>query len=380
LNNQKKLLYIASYNSSVYRSQVVELLYAIRKLNYFDEIALLSGVYSLNDRRELDNLIRNSGLKSHYFKLIPNYPLLSRVQKLFLKPVIKKMGLDNNTIIHVRSESLIQIISSITKNKYHILTDIRGALYEEARDYHKYSYIKKLIKLYHHSRNLKNVGKHSNQISVVSKELMKYVKARTSIDEKIFSITPCLASSHFIYDENQRRKIRELLGYQKNDVVFVFSTAGNAQWQNTSEIIKSIGSLGYKIINLSNTQITHKNVFNKYSRYEDVAAYLCAADIGIVWRNYNIVNAVSSPVKFSEYVCTGLPILTSGAIPAVNDFVNKYGFGIVLENIQDITMQDVQKMRAFNRKEISTVAHSLFSGEVIAKKYLQLYDHGIKNE
>ena len=130
LDNQKKLLYIASYNSSVYRSQVVELLYAIKKLNYFDEITLLSGVYSLSDRRELDCLIRKSGLKSHYFKLIPNYPVLSFVQKLLLKTAIKRIRLDNNTIIHIRSESLTPLISSITKNYYHILTDIRGALYE----------------------------------------------------------------------------------------------------------------------------------------------------------------------------------------------------------------------------------------------------------
>jgi len=45
--------------------------------------------------------------------------------------------------------------------------------------------------------------------------------------------------------------------------------------------------------------------------YEEVTKYLNAVDFAVVWRDNNIVNKVASPVKFSEYVCTGLPVIAN---------------------------------------------------------------------
>lgn len=45
--------------------------------------------------------------------------------------------------------------------------------------------------------------------------------------------------------------------------------------------------------------------------YPDVPKMLCAADVGLLLRRDHVMNAVASPAKLSEYLLSGLPVITS---------------------------------------------------------------------
>jgi glycosyltransferase involved in cell wall biosynthesis len=69
---------------------------------------------------------------------------------------------------------------------------------------------------------------------------------------------------------------------------------------------------------------------------EDVPRYLGAADLGLLLREDNPVNAVASPVKFAEYLACGVPVL-------VTSFVGDYSALVVSEKlgaVVDTTLSD----------------------------------------
>ena len=59
--------------------------------------------------------------------------------------------------------------------------------------------------------------------------------------------------------------------------------------------------------------------------------YLNAADAAIIWRDKSIVNKVASPVKFSEYVCCGLPVIANKTVDMINNYILKNDCGLLTD-------------------------------------------------
>ena len=183
----------------------------------------------------------------------------------------------------------------------------------------------------------------------------------------------CIAGKDFAFSQVIRNQYRNKLKLASKDIVFVFMAGGISNWQNTQEIINSIAEKGYKLLNLSKQEIKINNVINLYVPYKEVPHYLNAADIGIVWRNSDTVNKVASPVKFSEYVCTGLPVIANNGVDLVNDYIGETGFGKIINNFNQIDNALIEKLRQLNRNTISNNAKGKFSIEVIANNYFEIY-------
>lgn len=64
---------------------------------------------------------------------------------------------------------------------------------------------------------------------------------------------------------------------------------------------------------------------------EDVPRYLSAADVGLLLREANPVNAVASPVKFAEYLACGVPVLLTESIGDYSELVLTEGLGGVVD-------------------------------------------------
>lgn len=64
----------------------------------------------------------------------------------------------------------------------------------------------------------------------------------------------------------------------------------------------------------------------------DVATYLAAADIGLLLREHSVVNHVSFPVKFAEYLASGTPVILSEGIGDCSDLARRERVGFVLPN------------------------------------------------
>jgi glycosyltransferase involved in cell wall biosynthesis len=63
----------------------------------------------------------------------------------------------------------------------------------------------------------------------------------------------------------------------------------------------------------------------------DVAEYLCAADAGILMRAPTRLTRLSLPVKFAEYLASGLPVIVSRIGEWLEERVSRRGIGTAVE-------------------------------------------------
>lgn len=159
-----------------------------------------------------------------------------------------------------------------------------------------------------------------------------------------------------------------------DDILLVFLTGGDKKWQNTYEIINKIVSRGYKVLNLSKREIDLPNVINLFVPLEEVPNYLNAADIGVIWRNNDIVNNVACPVKFSEYACCGLPVLSNKGVTLIKNYIEDTGFGKIINSLNNLQSKDIDYLMSMDRHLIAKNAHLKFSSEIVSKDYISIYD------
>ena len=376
---KKRLIYISSPYSSVFSSQVIEYLKELKKKDFFSEIILLVGIRKKNDIK-LVPLEECSEFKVLFFKRYANYSLYKRIQQIELAKTLNKL-LEDNTIVHVRTESLSRALYPIIKKSHHtnikLIADVRGAVYEETLLYKKLKPVLFQLKLQQHKKNLKSLGKNTDAISCVSSRLKEYIIERTAIEKDSVFVNHCLAGKNFSYSEKIRKEYRDKMGIKEKEVLFLFSSGGDANWQNTTSTISNIADKGYKILNLSRQNIEQKNVINLFVPYNEVPKYLNAVDIAVIWRKNDIVNNVASPVKFSEYVCLGLPVIANDGVCLINEYIDKTKFGKIINNFDEINDDLISELLKSDRKEISDHAFNHFSYNAILDQYLLIYKNCI---
>jgi hypothetical protein len=375
--NKKTLIYIAKLGSTVIDSQVLYLLQEIKKRKVFSRIIFLAGVKGNADwSNELSNL-SGSGLEVILYRSYPNYSFFDCKQKKEFFSILKRIASDN-TVIHLRGEvfcqALKQAVNKLDSSNVKVLIDVRGAGYEETLLYNKLKPVQHQLKLLQSKRSMKSIGQSCDSVSCVSEELRQYVLKRTIIDDSKVYVNHCIAGDDFVFSNDIRLKYRDKLGIKNEDVVFVFVTGSNSKWQNAERIINSIIKMDYKILNLSKQKIHMNNVINTFVPYSEVPNYLNAADIAIVWRNDDIVNNVASPVKFSEYVCCGLPVIANNGVYLINDYISNTGYGETIKSFEDINKNIVSKLLSIDRSLITENAKNKFSSEVNISNYLKIYD------
>ncbi len=67
------------------------------------------------------------------------------------------------------------------------------------------------------------------------------------------------------------------------------------------------------------------------ARHAEVASYLMAADVGLLLRENTLTNRVASPVKFTEYLRCGLPVILTPYIGDFSGFAARHGVGVAIE-------------------------------------------------
>ncbi len=274
-------------------------------------------------------------------------------------------------ICHARGENAAfyaYIYSAITESK--LVVDIRGAKYEEIDCFDSFilkRYLKKgLLRL------LFSLLKNSATFSCVSESLRDYLCEKYSIDREIISLNHCIAGDGFVFDKAKRKEIRDQLKVNEEELLFVMINGGNSPWQNIDDILEKVDDGRSKLLLISKNEFCKKNdnVIWKKLKHEEVAHYLSAADVGMVFREENIVNKVACPIKFVEYISCGLPIITSGNVDFIREFILKYKCGVIL-NINN--MPEKIDIEVFNREKISMDGKKMFSINRISEDYLRLY-------
>lgn len=370
----KYLFYFCDGIGSVFDSQVLGLLKAINEENLFDKVYLFLGIRNENQKVQAIEKIGSSGIELAFFITYPNYPFFNSLIRKSIRSAIKDSGIDlHEVIFHTRGELTAWHLSQIIGKEYnkYIVPDIRGTSIEEIREFYNLNKFQKFLKVYNNKLALKNLNNFTN-ISVVSGSLKEYLINNYTVNpEKIF-ITPSLAGKDFKFNRQLRQKVRKELNLNEADALIVFSSGGSAGWQN-NDVLIMLAERGIKVLNLSKKEIAHKNIINRFVSYALMPSYLCAADAAIIWREESIVNKVASPVKFSEYICCGLPVISNQVVDMIKDHIVNEGCGIVLNRLDELEIDELNTLKMKDRNSISEKAVQKFGLHKITNTYLKTY-------
>ena len=273
-------------------------------------------------------------------------------------------------------------------DRTYVIADLRGAVADEvtqesrglARKYYAahlrqfYSWVESQVVLY------------ADTVLCVSKAFKEFLQA--NYNTKNATVIPTFVdTSRFKYSKSLRDLYRDKLGIS-NQRVLVYS-GGTAPWQKIGSAINLFNHLNRNVDNLFMLFLTHepdlvKGMIKDQVKPKDVrvirvphgevAGYLCAADVGILLREKTLTNHVASPIKFSEYMCCGLPCIISSHIGDTAEILRCGNAGIVLDSDLDFpSPSEFQTLLSLNRNEISNLMYNTFSSEIFIPNILRFY-------
>ncbi len=370
---------------SVFDSQVLALLSSIKEGGFFKDIFLFLGLKDELQKQDFYKRNNRPDIEVIFYKTYPNYPAFNYLNRKSIKSALRYSPVKlSDVIFHVRGEVTAWHLKKVLdlKSARRILTDIRGASIEEIEEFSGLNRILRNLKINNYRNALKHLSEPDSEIqnnqnnhpriSVVSDSLAKYLKEKFHINRESIVITPCLAGQAFNYSETERVKIREEFKVNNADILIVFSSGGTAVWQN-NDVLIMLAERGIKVLNLSKKEITHRNIINKFVSYDKMPSYLNAADAAIIWREESVVNKVASPVKFSEYICCGLPVISNSAVDMIKEYILNEDCGLILNSLDELDMTKLTALKRKNRISISEKGIQNFGVESITKKYLETY-------
>jgi glycosyltransferase involved in cell wall biosynthesis len=270
----------------------------------------------------------------------------------------------------------------------YVIADLRGAAADEViqksrglAGKHFASYLRRF-----YSWVESQVVLQADTVLCVSRVFKEFLENNYNV-KNITVIPTFVDTSRFKYSKSLRDLYRKKLGIS-NQRVLIYS-GGAAPWQKIDSAISLFNHLSRKVDNLFMLFLTHepdlvKGMIKDQIKPKDfkvirvshgeVAGYLCAADVGILLREKNLTNHVASPIKFSEYMCCGLPSIISPDIGDTAEILRYGNAGIVLDSDLDFpSPSEFQTLLSLNRNEISDLMYSNFSSEIFIPNILRFY-------
>jgi glycosyltransferase involved in cell wall biosynthesis len=235
----------------------------------------------------------------------------------------------------------------------------------------------------------------SDEIVVVSKPFKEFLLMSHKfkhLDKKITIIVNGFSAERISYSDELRRTRREEENLQ-DKVVMVYSGT-LSKWQMFEQIcdvflcLKAIEPRAFFLVlspdsdrvreifinlNLLETDYRIFNITNN-----ELGKYLIVGDFGTLFREEILLNKVSSPIKFAEYLASGLPVLLTKSIGDTEDICRRNGIGVVIEDMQKDIGSALIKIRNLVNQEgvhqkCSDVACRELSVISAAKKYRTIY-------
>lgn len=210
----------------------------------------------------------------------------------------------------------------------------------------------------------KFVHLNSDYLLCVTNVFKKYIIEETKNKIKNISVVPCcLDTKKFKYDPKLRKKIRNELRIKDEDFALLYSGSFN-RWQLPNRMIEIYKIFKEKISNslfvvltkdteyalnlLTKTGLDEKSFRIIFKPYNEINKYLLAGDIGLLIREDNDVNRIAFPIKFPEYIRSGVPVLTSISSDVI-DIVKDLDLGFILKDYKDNkelirTIEDIKKV------------------------------------
>jgi len=308
---------------------------------------------------------------------------------LCLRGFLKKIRPDYSFVWHIPSWEYLERMSPELRGT--LVFQCQGALSHEVRDKGGgRAYLKSLYLRYQEKRCFLN----TDVLVSVSHQMSRWMQ-NTVGRQADFVIPCCYDPLYFHYSSEHRRLKRELLGWEQDVPVIVYS-GGTSHWQRIPDMVKLLSkvqcvltelhilflSKDVKALNslvasscLKSSQVEILNV-----PHSSVGEWLSAADIGLILRHDSILNNVSSPIKIAEYLASGLGIIATSGIGDYSKMIEQENAGIVVG--KELFGKDVDRVVNYikgilsgrNVREKSMRIANEFSWEFAKKDLIKLYD------
>lgn len=248
-----------------------------------------------------------------------------------------------------------------------IIMDGRSAMLAEIMEYDVFpvNYIKKNIKEFE-----EYVVNNVDYRMAVSEKLIDYWQKHYNYFDNKYVVIPCtLDRKNFSQKKfsllKETSQIKKEMGFTPADIILVYS-GSTAPWQSFALLENFLSPildnyLHIKILFLSKINEDNKRMKEKYPdqviikwvEHKNVLAHLQCCDYGLLLREQSDTNLVASPVKFAEYLYSGLKVLISENLGDFSQFVRKHNCGYVINKrvddqffIKKIELEE--KIKCFN--------------------------------
>lgn len=381
-------------------SQVGELLVYYRAHNHFLDIHLLVSSMSELDRFSNEiSMLETAGITIHIYKdRAFLHRKLARRQASSIRNILRRITSESpdHFIVHTRNVLVSSFFRSAVKHNdalkiLPVLVDFRGTEWAEYLlfTHNRIPFAHEIID-----------GIETRELLLVEREAYTSCNAASSVSEDFDTylammwgerdnthVIPCLANTDtFHYDARLRQAFRLEQGMESSDIVILFSTGGASPWQNIEPVIESFSRLlntcktlqdrlKLYILTPAAKQLTstQRNVVITSAPHYEMHKWLNASDICTIFRDDNVVNHVASPIKVSEYLCCGLPVIANSGVRMMTRWIKNHGHGAVVDSLDQLTEKTLVELTELDRDEISRIATTHFGLPEIASRYLSVY-------
>jgi glycosyltransferase involved in cell wall biosynthesis len=235
----------------------------------------------------------------------------------------------------------------------------------------------------------------------VSNRMIEIFRSRYKFIPAYSYVLPIFTSDEYKnFSESTRTIIRRELGINES---FVFVYSGGIQpWQCLPDTLFFFKKIVESDIFKPKNPVLLLLIWNKQNKLIDmieeiglpmervkvmsvpqneVANYLSAADVGILFRENLTTNLVSSPTKAGEYLNAGLPILCTPYVGDISSLVQKENVGFLIDIWRDVDFvkllnwcSDICQNRKEYNQRCMEVGSQLFSNKNIDCKVEEIID------
>jgi glycosyltransferase involved in cell wall biosynthesis len=207
-------------------------------------------------------------------------------------------------------------------------------------------------------------------------------------------IPTCVDLDHFRFDPAARERVRARLqvgdrpvlvyagsigGYYLLEEMLDFYQTARDRWPGLFLLALVNGSPEAMAAALAARRIAPEDYAVTWARHADMPAFLSAADAGLAFVRPSPAKRSASPTKCGEYLACGLPMVASGGVGDVDEWLERTGAGaLVTQHSRDAYAEAADRVRTLatsaNRDRFRAVAEAEFSTAGRAcPAYRQLY-------
>lgn len=237
----------------------------------------------------------------------------------------------------------------------------------------------------------------ANSIVVVSEQFRQHILNLPYAVDNVLNIAvipTCAERERFEIGKLNKGEIKERTIFD-NKIVFLYS-GSLTEWQLANEVVrfftycfKKNPKSFFLILTydeplkmktyLINNGISEENFLFIKASFDDVPKYFSFAHIGILLRKQELLNRVSCPIKFGEYLTAGIPVVLTKGIGDTEELLSKYNIGVLISELNETEYINASE-KVFQLLEdtevkvrCKNIARKYFSIETSVQQYYQIY-------